>query len=232
MSEIGDRDPHAEVPDAHDPHPVGSQDDEPQAKKRIGSKGVLIGLIVLSGALALLTGVQTWVHVAFIPGVATVEDLAVPGQKVSPALTLIALAVLASALVLTIAGKMFRRVLGGLLGVLGAGLAIIGFTVWQTPLDGARGPVEVVTGLSGEAIYNLVDTVDATPWPIITAAIGIALVITGVSIIVLSGRWKASGRKYEAGKPASKRAANTEGESDRISDWEALSDGDDPTRYE
>lgn len=213
----------------NDPDTIPPVSDGPQTKKRLSSKGVLIGLVVLTGALALLAGVQVWVRIVFFPGVATVEELAVPGQKVSPALTLIALAVLASALVLAIAGTAFRRVLGVLLGVLGAGLAVIGFTVWQTPLDGARGPVEVVTGLSGDAIYGLVDTVHATAWPAIMMTIGVVVVITGVCVIALSGRWKTGGRKYEASTPAPKRATTPDGESDRISDWEALSDGTDPT---
>ncbi len=209
-----------------------TEGDAGQPKKRLSSKTLLIGLVAIAGALALLAGVQIWVRIEFIPGVATVENLAVPGQKVSPALTLIALAVLASALVLTIAGTTFRRVLGGLLAVLGGGLAAIGIVVVQAPIDGARGQIEVVTGISGDALYGLVDTVQATPWPGVTAAVGICIAIIGVLVIVVSGRWKTGGRKYEASKAAAKRTAHRGDGSDRISDWEALSDGDDPTDYQ
>ena len=209
-----------------------AEGDAAQPKRRLSSKALLIGLVGLAGTFALLASVQVWVRIEFIPGVATVESLSVQGQKVSPALTLIALAALASALVLTIAGTTFRRVLGGLLAVLGGGLAAIGITVARTPIDGARGQIEVVTGISGDALYGLVEVGHATPWPGVTSVIGLVIAVIGVFVIAVSGRWKAGGRKYESGPPVTKRAARRDDESDRISDWEALSDGDDPTDYQ
>lgn len=198
-------------------------------RKRPSSKLVLICAVVVTGGLALLASVQSWIDIVFLPGVATVEELIVPGQKVSPALTLIALAVLASALVLTIAGPVFRRVLGVLLVALGAGLITVGATAMASPLEGARAQIEAVSGISGSGQESLVGSVEVTLWPGVMVAIGVLAALIGALIVLVGGKWKTGGRKYEANrsKPATK--AGTTREPDRISDWEALSDGDDPT---
>lgn len=200
-----------------------------QQRSQRGSKFLLISAIAVAGGLALLASVQIWIHIAFLPGVSTVERLVIPGQKVSSALTLIALAVLASALVLTIAGTMFRRVLGVLLVLLGGGLGMIATSTIVSPLESARSQVEKVSGISGAGQAALLDSIAVTVWPAVMIGIGVAIALTGVLVTVLSGRWKAGGRKYEASAARTPAKKRTTEEPDRISDWEALSDGDDPT---
>lgn len=197
--------------------------------RKMRGKTTLIMAVVIVGGLALLASVQTWVHVGFFPGVAAVEGIEVSGQKASPSLTLTSLAALASALVLTIAGKMFRRVIGVLIFLLGAGLALVGTVIALDPFSGARSQVEEVTGISGnDTQYALVSEISVTIWPAVTAVLGVLLALAGVLIVVFGGRWKSAGRKYDTGggTPPRVRAA---AEGDRISEWDALSDGDDPT---
>uniref|UniRef100_UPI003A84EB8D Trp biosynthesis-associated membrane protein n=1 Tax=Leucobacter sp. BZR 635 TaxID=3378705 RepID=UPI003A84EB8D len=95
---------------------------------KLTSKATLIGFVIVAGAFALLASVQRWIDLEFLPGAATVERISVTGQQMSPALTLVSLAALAAALVLTIAGKTFRRIIGGLIVLLGVGLSYAGLT--------------------------------------------------------------------------------------------------------
>lgn len=198
--------------------------------RMMSGKTTLIMAVVVVGGLALLASVQPWVHVEFFPGVAAVEGIEVSGQKASPSVTLTSLAALASALVLTIAGKTFRRVIGGLIFLLGAGLAIVGAVIALDPFAGARSQVEEATGISGnDTQYALVSEIGVTFWPAVAATLGVLLALTGVLIMVFGGRWKSAGRKYDSGDGGTQPRARGVAEGDRISEWDALSDGDDPT---
>uniref|UniRef100_UPI003A8A6196 Trp biosynthesis-associated membrane protein n=1 Tax=Leucobacter sp. BZR 635 TaxID=3378705 RepID=UPI003A8A6196 len=51
-------------------------------------------------------------------------------------------------------------------------------------------------------------------------------------VLIFGGRWKAAGRKYESGGAQAKQRSATAPTDDRISDWDALSDGGDPTDFD
>lgn len=199
-----------------------------ERQSKLTSKATLIGFVVIAGAGGLLTSVQSWFDIAFVPGAATVERLAVTGQQISPALTMISLAALAAALVLTIAGKAFRRVIGVLVVALGGGLSYAGVRALTDPLEGASGSLEEVSGISGEAQSSLIESMSVSIWPTITVIVGGLLAIAGLLVLIFSPRWKVAGRKYETAGAARPRGA-TAPTDDRISEWDALSDGDDPT---
>ena len=196
---------------------------------KLTNKATLIGFVVLAGAAALLSSVQQWLDLEFLPGVATVEHLAVTGQEISPALTLIALASLAAALVLTIAGKGFRRFIGLLIIALGAGLSYAGVKVITDPFEGAGGPIEQVAGISGEAQSALVGTLTVSLWPTVTVVVGALLALAGLLVLIFGSRWKTAGRKYESGTGGKRARSATAPTDDRISEWDTLSDGFDPT---
>lgn len=198
-------------------------------RSKLTGKGSLIGLVVLAGAAALLASVQAWLSIALLPGVATVEELTVTGQQITPALTLIALAALAAALVLTIAGKGFRRVIAVLIVALGGGLAYSGVQAIVNPLDGASGALEGVSGIAGDAQASLVSSLTVSAWPAVTVAVGVVLALAGVLVLLFGSAWKQGGRKYESSTESKRARAAGTATGDRISDWEALSDGDDPT---
>lgn len=196
-----------------------------------GTKPILIGAVAILAGLGLIASMQPWVHLEFIVGSAAVEGLTITGQKLSPALTLIALASFAAALVLMIAGKVFRRIIGVLIVGLGAGFASLAFGTMSSPLSGARGQIGDATGISGEAQEALVSVLEVTIWPTVTLVVGVMLALGGLFVVVLSGRWKSAGRKYDSGSARDGRSGQSTSapQGDRISDWDALSDGDDPT---
>lgn len=192
------------------------------------SKLPLLGLVALGGVLALVSATQTWVALRLIEGAAATDMLLVSGQDLNASLSPVAIAVLAAALALTIAGRVFRWVLGVLITGLGAGIAAMSVGVLSGPVQAASGKLAEITAISGASQLDLVSSADTTIWPLLTVATGILLAVLGVAVVVLSGRWRAAGRKYESGSGASASAAALD-EPDRISDWERQNEGEDPS---
>lgn len=199
-------------------------------RRGLSGKALLILVTVVAGGLVLLASTRVWIDIDFVAGSAAVERTTVTGQKLNPAVALVAIAAIAAALVLTIAGRVFRRVVGALIALLGAGLVVVGVAVLSSPVSGARQRIGELTGITGEAQASLVSAVRVSMWPTIVVALGAVLALVGVLVVVLGGRWRSAGRRYEAaGESTRSRAPRSTGENDRISDWDALSGGDDPT---
>lgn len=208
------------------------------------SKPLLLGGIALAGAAALFAATQVWVALALVPGAAAFEVLEATGQQLNASLSPVALAALASALALTIAGRWLRRVLGVLVALLGAGVVAISAAVLADPGASASGRLAEATGLAGSAQADLVTSVDVLPYIWVAMLAGALLVVLGLLVLLLGGRWKTAGRKYRAAGDAGPGAPVGPGDAaataaagggragedrDRISDWDELSGGSDPT---
>ncbi len=182
----------------------------------------ILGGIALTGAVALLAGSQTWVSF-MLDGTHSVETAT--GHDVNPALSPVAIAIVAAALALTIAGPVFRRVLGGLVLLLGAGLVALTIGVLAAPLGAVAGMITELTGIAGGATGSMVTWSDVSAWAYVAVVAGALAAALGIAVLVSGGRWAASGRKYDSAS-ARARAGSAP---DRISDWDALSGGDDPS---
>lgn len=191
------------------------------------SKLWLLAAIAIAGGLALYSATQVWVSLSLADGAAAFGRLDVTGQQVNQSLSPVAIAALAAALALTIAGKVFRRILGVLVLLLGAGLAAIAVTVMRDPGAAVAGRLAEATGLAGSAQAGLITSTQMSPLVLLTLAAGALLVLLGVLVLLLGGQWRTAGRKYEADSGSSRSVSD---EPDRISDWEALNAGDDPTQ--
>lgn len=209
----------------------------------MGSKKFLISGILLLAALALISATQVWLTIDLAEGVAAQETLTVTGQQLSPPLAPLALALAALALALTIAGKIFRFVLGALGVLLGAGIVALTSGVLGAPLEAASGKVTELTGIGGSESTGImvVAASHLSVWGPITAVAGLLAAILGVLVIIFGLRWRSGGRKYEVASAASSAAAqqtldaetdgstDSEAGRDRFSDWDSLSDGTDPS---
>lgn len=187
------------------------------------SKFLLLMGTAAAGAVALLAGSQTWISF-MLDGDHTLET--VTGHDVNPALSPIAIAVIAAALALTIAGKIFRRVLGVLVALLGAGLVALSWTVLAAPLSAVSGKITELTGITGGASGTMVVWSQIAWWVYACLIVGCVTVLLGVAVVVTGSRWVAGGRKYSSGATS---RTDADGDRDRISDWDALSEGDDPS---
>lgn len=203
----------------------------------MASKKLVVTGILLLAAVALIAATQVWLNIELSEGVSAQGALTVTGQQLSPPLAPMALALAALALALTIAGRIFRLVLGALGVLLGAGIVALTLGVLSAPLDAAAGKVTELTGIGGSDATGIavVASSQVTAWAAITATAGCLAALLGLAVLVWGRRWRSAGRKYEtASNAASAAAADAAAEAqnperDRISDWDALSDGADPS---
>lgn len=193
--------------------------------KRLISKRALIAQAFICGVLALIAATQTWAAITVDAG-AGAQIFEATGQNQNAALSPVALAILAAAVALTIAGPIFRRLLGVLIAALGAGSAWLAFAIMRDPVESASSGLTELTGLAGGGHAELVVAVAPSVWPVIAGVSGCLAGVYGILIAVLGGRWGSSGKKYEA---TTSRDRERPIERDRISDWDALSNGDDPS---
>lgn len=179
--------------------------------------------ILLGGAVGIIGSTQTWLNATLNDG----SQLAVPvpGADALAVLAPLSLAALALGLALTIVGRALRYVFAVVAIGLGAGLGWGSYRIAaEQPIDAVAGPVTDATGLSGaQGISGIVSEITATPWPGVTVAASVLILLGGVLVLATAHRWSTGGRKYRTG-----RAAGT-GPRDSIDSWDDLSRGEDPT---
>lgn len=183
--------------------------------KRPSGRIVAVLGLLLAGALGVLSATQPW-------GSATLRDgreLVVAGQDVAGALTTLSLAVIALALVLPLAGRIWRLVLGALALGLGALLAVHAGSA-RAGIDAAVGAlVADATGLAGSAQRAELAASASSAWPLVGVAAGVVAAAAGAWVLATAGRWPARAQ----------RAARYERSGSGLA-WDVMDDGDDPTR--
>jgi hypothetical protein len=182
--------------------------------------GSVLAIAALHG-LALLAWTQPWVDVHLAEG----QQLQAGGDVAAPALPALALAGLALAGALTIAGPFFRIVLGALQTVIGTTVAVTSAFAVTDPVAAAAAVIGEATGLSGDdSLRELVASTTISPWPWVAIAAGVVSVLLGIVVLLSWRRWPTASRKYRAVAFESADDASS-----RPDDWDALSDGRDPT---
>lgn len=183
-----------------------------------------LGAIVVGVALSALT-LLSWTQVWFDIRLQTGQSIAVSGDIAAPALTALALASLASAAALTIAGVVFRVILGILQAAIGALVVLSAALAMANPVLASEPTISAATGVAGsESLQLLVSEVASTGWPLFAALFGVLLVLAGVFVVSTARLWPNSSRKYQA-----VRFDATEDSPTSAGDWDALSSGRDPT---
>lgn len=216
--------------------------------RRAGGRRVKLLIIVTvigASALALLAWTQTWVLAdLIIQGTATAR-IDVTGSTAAPALTALALAGLALAGALTIAGPVIRVVLGVLETLLGVSVFLAALTAVIDPAGASAAAVTAATGIAGhESIHAGVASATLTGWPYLALAAAGIMVVAGIGVLSTQHRWPGPTTRYQAVRlvPASTdadAASASDGvapagdsaarRSDSVGDWDDLSRGEDPT---
>lgn len=192
----------------------------PRSRK---ATAILAGLLI--GGASLLSWTQTWIAVTLRSGL----ELEIAGDVAAPALAALGLATLALAAALSLAGRVFRTVLGVVQVVISGGVILASLGAFSDPGRAARPTISEVTGVAGaESVAALIDSATLSAWPTIAVLLGALGVLHGVFVLVTAGSWPRGGRRFETAQPGagSDGAAVTH---DAIDDWDALSGGDDPT---
>lgn len=184
---------------------------------------------VASGAVGVISATQTWLTVVLDDGAG--HALEVPGASAVPVLAPLSLAVMALGAALSIVGLVLRYVLGALSVLIGGALTWSTARVaFEHPVDAISSVVTEATGISGESsVADLVASIAATAWPIVTLAAWVVLVVAGAFTLASGRAWAGTGRRYrtdDAARPASAAGSRPQ---DAIDDWDDLSRGEDPT---
>lgn len=204
--------------------------------RRLKSTILLAG--VAANGLILIAWTQQWFTVALALDQAGGGPVVVGGDVAAAGLSALALAGLALVGALSIAGPAFRLVLGVLQALIGATVTLSSVLAIADPVSASAAAVTEATGVSGESsVASLVQSASTSAWPYLAAVLGVLGVALGVAIVVTVRRWPQSSRKYQAAQfdPESRSAIDPADrgaqarEPDAIADWDALSDGGDPT---
>lgn len=182
---------------------------------RPSGRGVAVVALLLAGALGVLSATQPW-------GSATLRDgreLAVAGQDAAGALSALSFAVIALALVLPLAGRIWRLVLGALALGVGALLAVHAGAARGGIAEAVATLVADATGLAGSAQQAELATTATTAWPLVGVAAGALAAAAGVWVLATGRGWPARAR----------RTARYERSGSGLA-WDVMDDGDDPTR--
>jgi hypothetical protein len=177
-----------------------------------------MALIVAEAGLVSLAWSQTWYRLRL-----SGAEHPVGGDVAGGALLPLALASLTLVLALALAGPVFRVILGVLDALLGVCAVVV--VAWSLS-DPVRASLPVLTDATGigseEGVLGQVAGIVTTAWPYVGLAGGVLMIVTGLGVAVTSRAWPASGDRYSR-----TRAAAPGG--DPVHDWDALSEGEDPT---
>jgi len=188
-----------------------------------GGRLKLISLVGIAALAALLFAdwSQTWFTLT-LQG----KPFPVSGQVAGGALSALALASLALIAALAIAGRFFRPILGVLLALLGVCVIAVSAFAIGNPVVTATSAITKATGVAGtQSVERLVSATSLTAWPVVAIVLGVIMTLLGLAIAPTSRSWPDSGRKYTR----SRMVAADPDASDPVQEWDALSEGDDPT---
>ncbi|TAJ46189.1 MAG: hypothetical protein EPO52_16725 [Herbiconiux sp.] len=162
-------------------------------------KFLTIVVVLLASALTFLAWSQSWGSLSIVGDSSVALTLDVPGSAAAPALSALALAGLALAGALAIAGPVIRIVLGALEVLLGASVLWSAIGALTDPVATGASVVTTSTGVAGLAsIRELVTAGPASIWPALTVVFGAVMVLAGLVIIITVRRWPAASRRYQA----------------------------------
>jgi hypothetical protein len=208
--------PDATEPAAGDPIP-GSLRVERARRLRVYT---ILGIAVIA-LLSLLTTTQNWwtLHLA-------AQSIPIAGTVAAPALVALSLCGLVLAAALALAGPLFRVILAVLQLAIAFTIELTTIMSLAAPDQPSSSTVSSATGVAGTtSIAALIKSVTFTPWGFAAVVLGALAFLVGLWLLASSRFWPAPTRKYQ---PV--RFASADGPRDSVVDWDALSDGSDPTQ--
>lgn len=175
----------------------------------------LVGLAG-GGALALAVTQAGWV-VARTSDVGF--DTTFRGTEVAAPVVACGLVAMAGAVGLLATRRSVRRLVGGVLALVGVVVTVIAVRVLVDPSSAVLHPLSQVTGGASAATVHIVSL--AWWWCLLAAAGGLTVAAAGILTVVRSGRWAVMGTRYD-GPAGGRRVATPDA-------WTRLDRGEDPT---
>ncbi|PZF84369.1 Trp biosynthesis-associated membrane protein [Jiangella anatolica] len=177
-------------------------------------------LLAAGGVLGLVAAGRTWGTGAESSSL-SVTETSVSGSDLLPLAPAVALVALAAVVAVPAVRRLGRRIVGGVLAVLGAAQAVMAVVVLPD-LDG-----RVADWLAGSPeSAGPVESVATTPlWPVAVALAGLLVALAGLLVALRGPSWPSMGARYERAG----RAARAKPAAGNRATWDALDRGDDPT---
>ena len=193
---------------------------------------MLVLAVIVASGIALLAWTQVWATVRLAADGTTQQVLDVSGSIAAPGLTALALAGLALAGALTIAGVVIRIILGLLEVLLGVSVILSAALAVFDPVGASAAAVTAATGLAGaDSTRAAVSGAALTFWPFLALAAGLLMVIVGLLVCITAKRWPGPTKRYDTTRfePVTDAATGQTRPRDAVDDWDGLTRGDDPT---
>lgn len=156
------------------------------------------------------------------------QSIVVRGDVAAGALPPLALVSLALILALALAGTVFRVLLGALEALVGVGAVVAAAFAMAQPAVVAIPSITKATGIAGGHATELVRSVVTSGWPVLAITAGVLGVLAGLFIAVTARSWPVSGRRFT--RTRTEPVTEESVAADPVQEWDALSEGDDPTR--
>jgi hypothetical protein len=175
-------------------------------------------------ALALAAGASTagsWVRAVGTSALSGSVPLAVSGASAAPVVPATALVIAAAGAAIALAGRAGRWVVVAVVGLGGLGVAAAAVAVLADPVSRAEAAARAQTGV-GDVSGPVTTT--AGPW--VALVVGLVGIAVAVLLARSSSRWSAPSRRHEVAAAATPAAGLAP---DERADWDALTDGTDPS---
>ncbi|MCU1481883.1 MAG: hypothetical protein JWQ19_2669 [Subtercola sp.] len=161
-------------------------------------KSLTIFAVLIWSALVFLAWSQPWFTLSAQGRAGDTISVTVQGDAAAPALSALALAGLALAAALAIAGPVVRIVLGVLEFVLGASILASTLGALSNPVLAGQSAVTTATGVTGtSSVQAIATTSSSSLWPYLALVAGTLMALTGILIVITMRRWPVSGRRYQ-----------------------------------
>lgn len=200
----------------------------------------LLSSFILS-SLILLSWSQTWFVFTVTFSSQNDSGLEVPGQIAASSLSAFGLAGFALTAALSISSIVMRRVLAFVIILLGVFVTFVSVTSLSDPVLASSRLLTSLSAISDvDSLRTFVISSSSTPWPGISAVIGVLFVMLGIVVFFTAGKWSTGSRKFDlvakstSASDTSAPAEMTVGQindvsSSNIDAWDSLSHGSDPT---
>lgn len=195
-------------------------------------RGMLLGATAVLAALVFLAWSQPWFTLTVDSSAGEPELLVIRGDVACSALAPLALVVLALVAAFALAGPVLRRVFGVLEMLLGVCVILVTTVSLDDPLTVVSHAVTDATGIAGaDAVAALVTDMTTSFWPTFAIVAGALIIVVGLFVAATASRWPvARSRKYSRTRMAA--ADGTPASDDAVAEWDALSEGNDPTNLD
>ncbi|UEJ83289.1 Trp biosynthesis-associated membrane protein [Brachybacterium halotolerans subsp. kimchii] len=186
-------------------------------------RSLVLAALVMSLALAGMTR-ATWTTALAAGFTGAKQSVDVPGQDAAPAVLALALVGGAAAVATTLASRWVRFITGPVLILVGIGAAVSSISVRADAVSASTSAVAEATGVVGGSV-----DAEASIWPLVALVPAVLLVVVGVLVLAVGGRWPRRRSRYQRDASREVAPAELDPSDDPAAAWDALSRGEDPS---